>query len=196
MTRTVTPGSIPTWLATGLLLSAFSLSAAAQTSAVSTAKARYEADKKLCADEASAEARLQCRRDAQAVYEKALAASKPAPKSSQAAVCNDCGKVTAVKVTEKAGDSGPVGMIAGGVAGAVLGRQVGGGFGKDLATIAGAAGGAYAGKKIEEKINTRKIWTVSVRYNNGTTAEFDYEQDPGVKVGDAVRKSGNVLVRD
>lgn len=196
MSRTLTPRSVPSWLAAGLLLGACSLGAQAQTATASTPKARYEADKKLCADEASAEARLQCRRDAQAVYEKALAASKAAKTSSQAAVCNDCGRVTAIKVTEKAGDSGPVGMIAGGVAGAVLGHQVGGGFGKDLATIAGAAGGAYAGKKIEEKINTRKIWTVSVRYNNGATADFSYEQDPGVKVGDAVRKVGNVLERN
>ncbi len=196
MNRTLIPLSFPGWLAAGLLLVACSLGAQAQTPTASAAKARYEADKKLCADEASAEARLQCRRDAQAVYEKTLAAGKPAPKSSQPAVCNDCGKVTAVKVVEKAGDSGPVGMIAGGVAGAVLGRQVGGGFGKDLATIAGAAGGAYAGKKIEEKMNTRKIWTVSVRYNNGTTAEFDYERDPGFKAGDAVRKSGNLLERN
>ncbi|MDD2845648.1 MAG: glycine zipper 2TM domain-containing protein [Rhodoferax sp.] len=196
MSRTLSSRSVSCWLAAGLLLGACSLGAQAQTSAASTPKARYEADKKLCADEASSEARLQCRRDAQAVYEKALAASKAAKTASQAAVCNDCGRVTAIKVTEKAGDSGPVGMIAGGVAGAVLGRQVGGGFGKDLATIAGAAGGAYAGKKIEEKINTRNIWTVSVRYNNGSTADFDYQQDPGVKVGDAVRKSGNVLVRN
>ena len=196
MTRTLTTRSASCWLATGLLLGTCSLGAQAQTPTASTAKARYEADKKLCADEASAEARLQCRRDAQAVYEKALAASKPAAKSSLVAVCNDCGRVTAVKVVEKAGDTGPIGMIAGGVAGAVLGRQVGGGRGKDLATIAGAAGGAYAGKKIEEKMNTRKVWTVSVHYNNGTTAEFDYEQDPGFKVGDAVRKSENTLVRN
>lgn len=196
MTRTSISRSVSGWLAAGLLLGACGLGAQAQTPTASTPKARYAADKKLCADEASAEARLQCRRDAQAVYEKALAASKAAKTSSQAAVCNDCGRVTAIKVTEKAGDSGPVGMIAGGVAGAVLGHQVGGGFGKDLATIAGAAGGAYAGKKIEEKMNTRKVWTVSVRYNNGATAGFDYEQDPGVKVGDSVRKSGNVLVRN
>ena len=196
MTHTLTTRSASCWLAVGLLLGASSLGAQQQPSAASTAKARYEADKKLCADEASSEARLQCRRDAQAVYEKALAASKPAPKSTQPAVCNECGKVTGVKVVEKAGDSGPVGMIAGGVAGAVLGRQVGGGTGRDLATIAGAAGGAYAGKKIEEKMNTHKVWTVGVRYNNGTTAEFDYAQDPGFKVGDAVRKSENTLVRN
>lgn len=200
MTRTLTPRSFSSWLAAGLLLGACNLGAQAQTPATSTPKARYEADKKLCADEASSEARLQCRRDAQAVYEKALAASKatskPALKSSQAAVCNECGKVTAVKIVEKAGDSGPVGLIAGGVAGAVLGRQVGGGRGKDLATIAGAAGGAYAGKKIEEKMNAHQVWNVSVRYNNGTTADFEYAQDPGLKAGDAVRKSGNTLVRN
>ena len=196
MTHTSKPRSFSCWLAAGLLLGACSLGAQAQTPGASTAKARYAADKKLCADETSSAARLQCRRDAQAVYEKALAASKSVPKSSQSAVCNDCGHVTAVKVVDKGGDSGPVGMIAGGVAGAVLGHQVGGGLGKDLATVAGAAGGAYAGKKIEEKMNTHKVWAVSVRYNNGTTAEFDYAQDPGFKVGDAVRKSGNTLVRN
>ncbi len=199
MTHTSTLRSCSTWLVAGLLLGAFSLGAQAQTSTTSTAKARYEADKKLCADEASSEARLQCRRDAQAVYEKALAdikAAKTVKPSSQVAVCNDCGNVTAVNVVEKAGESGPVGMIAGGVAGAVLGHQVGGGLGKDLATLAGAAGGAYAGKKIEENMNAKKIWTVSVRYNNGATADFSYEQDPGFKVGDAVRKSGTTLVRN
>ncbi|MDP1529848.1 glycine zipper 2TM domain-containing protein [Rhodoferax sp.] len=196
MTRTSIPRSVPGWLACALLLGACNLGAQAQTPTANTPKARYEADKKLCADEASAEARLQCRRDAQAVYEKALAASKAAKTSSQAAVCNDCGRVTAIKVTEKPGESNALGMIAGGVAGAVLGNQVGGGTGKTLATVAGAAGGAYAGKKVQENMNASKVWTVSVRYNNGATAEFDYEQDPGVKVGDAVRKSGNVLVRN
>lgn len=42
------------------------------------------------------------------------------------------------------------GMAIGGVAGGLLGHQVGGGKGKTIATVAGAAGGAYAGKKIQE----------------------------------------------
>ncbi|PKO62061.1 MAG: hypothetical protein CVU24_05845 [Betaproteobacteria bacterium HGW-Betaproteobacteria-18] len=191
-------------LASGLLLTAVSLGAQAQTGSSNpqtmtprqAAAARYEADKKLCAQEASAEARLQCRRDAKTVYDKAIAAMKPGKTPTQAAVCITCGKVTAVRVSEKAGDSNAAGLIAGGVAGAVLGHQVGGGLGKDLATIAGAAGGAYAGKKIQENMNTRKIWTVSVRYNDGSTAEFDYEKDPGFVTGDAVQKSGNGLVRN
>ena len=42
------------------------------------------------------------------------------------------------------------GMAIGAVAGGVLGNQVGGGKGKTLATVAGAVGGGYAGKKIQE----------------------------------------------
>jgi outer membrane lipoprotein SlyB len=207
MTLTSAPRSWVSLFATGLLLGAGSLAAQAQTwssnpQATPTAreaKARFVADKKLCADEASSEARLQCRRDAQAVYDKALAATKASnvytSKPAQA-VCADCGRVTAVKVNEKAGDSNAVGLIAGGVAGAVLGHQVGGGMGKDLATLAGAAGGAYAGKKIQENMNTSKVWTVSVRYTNGHTANFEFAQDPGLAVGDAVKNSGNTLVRN
>jgi outer membrane lipoprotein SlyB len=73
---------------------------------------------------------------------------------------------------------------------------VGGGFGKDLATVAGAAGGAYAGKKIQENMNTTKVWQVSVTYTNGNTGKFDFANDPGLKVGEAVKKSGNTLVRN
>ena len=109
--------------------------------------------------------------------------------------CRDCGRVTAVTVAEKSGDSNAVGLIAGGVAGAVLGHQVGGGVGKDLATIAGAMGGAYAGKKIQENMNTQKIWTVSVKYHNGNNANFEFTQDPGLVIGELVKNSGNSVVR-
>jgi uncharacterized protein YcfJ len=42
------------------------------------------------------------------------------------------------------------GMAIGAVGGGLLGHQVGGGKGKTLATVAGAVGGGYAGKKIQE----------------------------------------------
>lgn len=161
------------------------------------AKVRFEADKRLCADEASPEARIQCRRDAQTVYDKTLASlrTKGTYATQNAVECATCGKVTAVSVHEKPGESNAVGMIAGGVAGAVLGHQVGGGFGKDLATVAGAAGGAYAGKKIQENMNTKKFWRVSVKYPDGHSANFDFAGDPGFKVGDAVKNSGSTVVR-
>lgn len=191
-----------------LVLGTYSLSAQAQTSWSSNpqvdnsrqaVQARFDADKKLCAAEASAEARLQCRRDAQTVYDKAMTASQPGVYQTQTygqAVCLDCGRVTAVNVSEQAGVNGTVGMIAGGVAGAVLGHQVGGGFGKDLATIAGAAGGAYAGKAIADNMGGRKVWTVTVQYTDGRTGNFTFEQDPGLAVGAAVKNSGNSVVRN
>jgi len=42
------------------------------------------------------------------------------------------------------------GTVAGGVVGGLLGNQVGGGSGKKIATAAGAVGGAFAGRKIQE----------------------------------------------
>ncbi len=109
--------------------------------------------------------------------------------------CVDCGRVTAITVAEKPLQDATLGLVAGGVAGAVLGRQIGAGRGKDVATIAGAVGGAYAGKKIQENMGLQKNWTVSVTYNDGRSASFDFEQDPGLAVGDSVRRAGQTLVR-
>lgn len=111
-------------------------------------------------------------------------------------ICADCGRVSAITVAEKPGDSNAVGLIAGGAVGALLGRQIGSGQGKDLATIAGAVGGAYAGKKIQENMATKKVWTVSVSYPDGRSASFDFDQNPGFELGDSVRGSGNSLVKN
>lgn len=181
------------------------------------ALARYDSDKKLCNDETSSNARLQCRRDAKAEYDQALAAAKakaaatpapaPAPVATKPAApvaagaqtaapaCAECGRVLSTTVTEKAGEYSAVGVLAGGALGAVLGNQVGGGLGKDLATLAGAAGGAYAGKMIEEKIKTHKVWTVTVIYANESKASFDFTNDPGFQVGDKVRNTGSTVAR-
>ncbi|AGX87149.1 glycine zipper 2TM domain-containing protein [Candidatus Symbiobacter mobilis] len=166
------------------------------------AKARLEADKKLCADESASAARMQCRRDAQTEYERALAAitatpAKPAASALQTTTsyCIDCGRVISVTVTDQPSDHNTVGMIAGGVAGALLGRQVGSGRGKDLATIAGAAGGAYAGKKIQENLNTTKVWTVRVEFGGAEPSNYGFSEDPHLVAGDVVQRSGNTIVR-
>ncbi len=197
-------------LTSGVLLSGMVSMAVAETSLtpkaqfaaeIKKARVRYVADKKLCNDEATSNARVQCRRDANAEYAKALTVAKaqikaPVTTPQAKAVCTDCGRVVAVTTTDKEGDGSAVGIIAGGAAGAVLGHQVGGGVGKDLATIAGAVGGAYAGKKIEGKVNTRKVWTVSVHHANGSQGSFDFDHDPGLTVGDQVKISGNTIVRN
>ena len=200
-------------LASGLLFSGMASTALAETSLTPKAQsaadskkalARYEADKRLCNDETLSSTRLQCRRDAKAEYSKSIAASKAQLASAKAssakelagmAACPDCGKVVAVTMAEKEGEASAVGIIAGGATGAVLGHQVGGGMGKDLATVAGAVGGAYVGKKLEEKIKTHKVWTVSVQYGDGRKSAFNFEQEPGMRVGDVVKNSGNSIVR-
>jgi outer membrane lipoprotein SlyB len=159
------------------------------------AATRYAEDRKLCADESTAEVRMQCLRDAKAEYKKALAAAKESSTSHQASSCDGCGRVVSVTAGEKEGEGTPLGLIAGGVAGALLGHQVGEGTGKDIATIAGAAGGAYAGRKIEQKVKSKKLWTVAVKFDNGDEKSFSFDHDPGFAQGDLVRTSGDSIVR-
>jgi uncharacterized protein YcfJ len=49
------------------------------------------------------------------------------------------------------------------VAGGVLGHQVGGGKGKTLATVAGAAGGAYAGNQVQKSMQEHDVETTNER---------------------------------
>ncbi|MGO4379859.1 glycine zipper 2TM domain-containing protein [Pseudoduganella sp. RAF53_2] len=110
-------------------------------------------------------------------------------------VCNECGTVTNVRMIEKDGEGGATGLIAGGIAGGLLGHQVGGGTGKTLATVAGAAGGAYAGKKIEGKMNKVKEWHVTVKYETGKVGTVILGHDPNLRNGDHVRRENGNLNR-
>lgn len=167
---------------------------------VKQAKARLDADNKICNADTDSAVRMQCKRDAQGEYDKAVAAAKsrltaagqPAP---AAAACADCGKVTAVKQVEKKGEASAVGLVGGAVVGGVLGHQVGGGVGKTLATAAGAAGGAYAGREVEKKVKSKKVWKVDVNFGSGGSHSFEFESDPGYKVGDSVKRAGNSIAR-
>ena len=183
------------------LLAASQLSFAAGDQGVPSVKevdATYAADKKLCAEEADSGARMQCLRDAKEQHTKGLAAAKAqAPETGKASAsetaCPDCGKVLGVQVVEKKGEGGALGLIAGGVVGGLLGNQVGGGRGNTLATIAGAAGGAYAGKKVEENVKSGTAWSVRVRFNDGQEHAFEFDHDPHFVAGDPVRRSGNTI---
>ena len=157
-------------------------------------QAGRKARQKLCAEEADSAARMQCLRDAKAEYNKALAAAK-SEAGGDTAKCHDCGKVLDVAVVEKKGEGGALGLIGGGVAGALLGSQIGAGRGNTLATIAGAAGGAYAGKKVEEHVNTTSVWSVRVRFDSGDEQAYEFDHDPQFGAGDLVRKSGSSIVR-
>lgn len=184
-----------------VVLAASLLPLAANAQGVPSVKevdATYAADKKLCAEEADSGARMQCLRDAKEQHTKGLAAAKAqSPDTGKAsaseAACPDCGKVLGVQVVEKKGEGGALGLIAGGVVGGLLGNQVGGGRGNTLATIAGAAGGAYAGKKVEENVKSGTVWAVHVRFNDGQQHAYEFDHDPHFVAGDPVRRSGNTI---
>ena len=88
------------------------------------------------------------------------------------------------------------GTIGGGVVGALLGNQVGKGSGKTVATIAGAVGGAFAGRAIEGNVKKTSHYEVLVRLQNGGTQTASFEVDPGYRIGDKVKITDGVLVRD
>ena len=104
-----------------------------------------------------------------------------------AAKCTDCGVVQSVRFVEVKGSSSGVGMVAGGVLGGVLGHQIGGGTGKTVATIAGAAGGAYVGNEVEKKKNTKGQWNVVIKMDGGQQRTFVYTNQPTVHDGDRVK---------
>lgn len=113
--------------------------------------------------------------------------------SSTAAVCADCGVVSSVNevMVEPAGSG--VGAVAGGVVGGVLGNQIGKGSGRTIATVLGAAGGAYAGNAIEKSTKKTKRYDVVVRFDDGTTRTFSSTTAPAWRSGDHVRLENGVL---
>jgi len=113
-----------------------------------------------------------------------------------AALCKECGTVTNVRTVKKEGEASGVGAVAGGVIGGVLGHQLGAGRGRDVATVAGAAGGAYAGHTIEKNQKATTSYVVSVKMEDGAERTFTYSQPTSYKVGDKVKIVDKKLVRD
>ena len=101
--------------------------------------------------------------------------------------CKDCGQVQSVRYVEEKGKTSGVGLVAGGVLGGVLGHQIGGGTGKTVATVAGAAGGAYVGNKVEQNRNTKGHWEVSLKMDSGNMRTFTYSNQPTVHEGERVK---------
>jgi outer membrane lipoprotein SlyB len=65
-------------------------------------------------------------------------------------VCANCGTIESVTPVTRKGHGSGVGIVAGGVAGAVLGNQVGQGNGRTAATVLGAVGGGWAGMRLRK----------------------------------------------
>jgi outer membrane lipoprotein SlyB len=78
--------------------------------------------------------------------------------------------------------------------GGVLGHQVGGGTGKDIATAAGVVGGAVVGHEIEKRNQQQQdVYRIRVRLDNGGSQTMTQQSINDLRVGDRVRiENGNV----
>ncbi|MDO8788388.1 MAG: glycine zipper 2TM domain-containing protein [Sulfuritalea sp.] len=134
-------------------------------------------------------------REASVVLGQSLVAGPNYQSSARqtARLCVNCGVVEAINVVEVKGQGSYLGPIAGGVAGALLGSQVGHGSSNTIATVVGAAGGAYAGSAIEKSVKTTKHYEVVVRLENGGSKTFSYAAQPGFAVGTRVKVANGTL---
>ena len=109
-------------------------------------------------------------------------AAAPAPQ-----VCSNCGVVEAIHEVNTRAEGSGVGAAGGAVVGGLLGNQVGGGHGKQLATVLGAVGGAVAGNQIEGSVRATRSYNIVVRLDNGKTRTVHQSAAPNWRQGDRVR---------
>ncbi len=107
--------------------------------------------------------------------------------------CLTCGTVESINPVQVKGEGTYLGKIGGGIAGALIGSQIGNGKGTTVAEIAGAAGGVLAGNEIEKRMKTATHYEAVVRLDNGGTQTFSYAAPPSFAVGARVRAENGVL---
>ena len=100
-------------------------------------------------------------------------------------------RVTSIEVVQGGADRGVgAGAVIGGIAGGVIGHQVGSGRGNDAATVAGAIGGAIVGHEIEKNRRAGDLYRVTVRNPGGYAETYVTESVGSLRVGDRVRIDG------
>ena len=91
------------------------------------------------------------------------------------------------EISEPAKTSNGLGPIVGGIAGALIGNQFGHGNGRAVTTVAGAAGGALLGTKVEKDTRGTKHWEILVRLDDGTTRTITSQAAPYWHGGERIR---------
>lgn len=116
----------------------------------------------------------------------AAAACGAVAQGHKAAHCHDCATVQEVHAVKHKGEGGAVGMVGGALVGGLLGHQIGGGTGNTLATIGGAAGGAYAGNEVQKQVNSKTMWATRVKMPDGSLHTYEQQTKPNWKTGQLV----------
>jgi len=117
----------------------------------------------------------------------------PPPAPVVAAICRECAVIEEVREVEKAGTASGAGAVGGAVVGGVLGHQMGGGRGKDVATVLGVLGGGLAGNAIEKNAKKTVEYQIVVRYEDGSKGLFTQATPPSWRSGDKVRVINGVI---
>ncbi len=115
---------------------------------------------------------------------------KPAPRHD----CAACGVVQSVQIVEVEARSGYPGPVVGGLAGVVLGSQIGEGSGSRLAGVLGAS--AYVTRESERRPAPGRRYEVTVRLSGGGVQAVTLERDPQLDVGARVRIIDGGLLAD
>jgi len=115
----------------------------------------------------------------------------PLTATVQAQSAGRVGTVESVRQETVQESGSTLGTVGGAVVGGVLGNQIGQGRGRTLATVGGAAGGAVVGNRMTSGTST--IWVVTVRYEDGTTANIEQASQPPLRSGDRVRVTNGNL---
>ncbi len=101
--------------------------------------------------------------------------------------CANCGIIESTREVATRGEGTGLGAAGGAVVGGLLGSQVGGGHGQDIATVVGAVGGAVAGNEVEKRVKSTKGYEVTVRMDDGTSRVIYESTAPMWRNGDHVR---------
>jgi outer membrane lipoprotein SlyB len=106
-------------------------------------------------------------------------------------------QIELVRTEDRAQPSG-AGAVIGGITGAVLGHQIGGGFGKSAATMLGGLGGAIAGNTIEgnqQRTQVHESLRVTVQADDGSVRYFSVPTQSDLHIGERVRMANGQLFR-
>ena len=127
------------------------------------------------------------------VQRGSVKSSPPAQTHAQAvaSVCNSCGRVESVAAIQQKGEGTGLGAVGGAVVGGLLGHQVGGGSGKNVATVLGAVGGGVAGNEIEKRQRATTVYQVKVRMDDGSLRTVTQSTSPAI--GQKVTVEGSTL---
>ena len=113
-----------------------------------------------------------------------VAQASPKPKASW---CSNCGNIESIREIRQRAQGSGLGAAGGAVLGGLLGNQIGGGSGKQIATLAGAVGGAVVGNQVEGNMKASTSYEVRVRLDDGSLRVFNLQNAPAWRSGQRVK---------